>query len=67
MQIDEPQAGFGKLTDNSLPIFRSQTDNLHFDVGSTDRGQHSLYFGPDAEYRAAQDEVGPAPQPDLTL
>ena len=56
-----------KRTNYPLSILGSKANDLHLDVGSTDRGQHVLHLCPHAENRAAQDEVRPASKTDLTL
>lgn len=52
---------FLKLTNYSLSIFRSEPDNLHFHVGSTDGREHQLHLVPHAEHRAAENVIGPTP------
>lgn len=58
---------FFKLTNYSLTIFCSEPDNLHFDVGSTDGCEHQFHLIPHAEHRAAENVIGPTPEPDFTL
>lgn len=59
--------GRSKPTNYPLSIFCSESHNLHFDVGSTDGCEHQFHLIPHAEHRAAQDEIGPTPEPDFTL
>lgn len=56
-----------QLTNYSLSIFRSEADNLHFYIGSTDWCKHQFHLIPNTEHRATQYVVGPTPKANFTL